>query len=150
MSAPTPTAFLAGIAGTYQGRGVNHRGQEFGAIFTINPPRNGQAAITHFSATGLTGEPFHEDNMFIGLGPAGTWQGVSASNNIPGLQYFQVAVSASQLTLTHGDLADLASFREVITLTLQAPGQIHHQFAWAMPGQTLRTQSECVLVKQGK
>jgi hypothetical protein len=150
MSAPTRVTFLALCAGSYQGQGVNHEGQDFDAAFTINPPRNTHAVVTHYRAAALAGELFHEDHMFVGLGPAGTWQAVSASNNIPGLQYFAVAIAGAQLTLTHGDLSDLASFREVITLKLQASGEIHHQFAWAMPGQTLRTQSECLLVKQGK
>jgi hypothetical protein len=140
--------FLAGLAGTWEGSGINHESQAYTFILTIEAPVNQAAIILRFQAAGTDGTIFHMETLMVGIQPGGTCIAYSASNNVPGVVAFSATQPAPEtILLTLGDLADLAAFREVITLRLETAAEIFHGFAWAMPGEPMQDRSAARLCR---
>jgi hypothetical protein len=133
----TPITFLAALTGAWQGQGINHESQPYQARLTFDPPINPSALSVHFTATGEDGAIYHAETLLIGAAAA-----YSASTNLPGIAHFAVThPTPDAIHLTLGDLTNQNSFREVITLRLDASGTLLHNFAWAMPNDPIQNKS---------
>jgi len=139
-------AFLAKLAGKWEGSGINHEGQDYKGKATFDAPVNESAIMIRFQAAAADGSIYHFETLMVGKEPDGDFTAYSASNNVPGIVHFSVSQPTPEsLVLTLGDLANLSTFREVITMRVGAGGELIHAFAWAMPGEAMQDRSSARL-----
>ncbi|SIQ09686.1 hypothetical protein [Acidiphilium angustum] len=143
-----PIGFLASRAGRYSGPGVAHDTRAFTGVLIIDPPLNPANLSYRFTATATDGELLHTEIACLGRNQGDEIEIVHISNNIPGLQHFQLAQSADHdLVLHHGNLADPQSFREIVHLAFSSETTARLSYDWARPGEAIVPQSWVELVK---
>jgi hypothetical protein len=70
-------------AGRYIGRGVNHQDQSFTGELLLAPALDGRGVALEFTALGLKGERYHQENTTIALTPMETVALWTLNTNVP-------------------------------------------------------------------
>lgn len=130
---------LVRSCGKYEGRGVNHEGQDFTGSFQLGVEIPGKMLSLSFMAMGDSGESFHEEHTFIGRDLSGALQMWVASNNHPAIAahaFHRIDENGGSRSVIFrfGDPETCMSFREEITVTLHEDASLTHHYAWGMPG----------------
>lgn len=122
--------------------------RNFAGVLLIDPPLNSGTLSYRFTATAPDGVFLHSEIVGLGRNGAGVLEIVHMSNNYPGLQHFQlVDARRAELTMLHGNLDDLQSFREIVRMRFSGEREVRLSYDWAMPGQAMTPQSWAELVK---
>lgn len=136
---------LAQRSGLWVGGGINHSGERFTCELVLRPAFSG--FLQWFRAEGDSGEVFHEEVLLLGFSTDGVLSAACLNSNVSGLQLFgSDDAEAVGLCMTHGDMADVNSFRERVTLEkTEGENAIQYKFAWAMPGEEISLRSSAQL-----
>jgi hypothetical protein len=137
---------LAESVGTFAGHGVNHEGEKFAGKLSLKLAMPGKLLSLLSSATGVSGEVFHEEVSWIGRDMTGTLTLFVSSNNHPGVtphlfDRIEESPDANKIIFKFGDIQDKNSFREEVTLALHSDGSLAHHYAWGLPGGSFESRS---------
>lgn len=124
--------------GTYSGNGVNHEGEPFAGTFKLEPILAGRGFQIRYLATGRDGSLYHLEHSLItpdGNGELCLW---NFNSNAPGMLPHRLEALRTEPSIgarfLYGDPAELNSFRERVTLTIDPDGSISYAYAWGLPG----------------
>ena len=141
-------AKLAERVGQYSGGGVNHEGQAFRGELVLSLLLKGAGIHLSFKASGDDGTIFHEETTTIApdlMGEVGLY---NLNTNMPGLTHHRlIQETGEKAVFAFGDRTDHNTFREEITLELNADGSVGYKYAWGMPGGEFAERSGAVMKK---
>ena len=142
---------LKALVGHFEGRGINHEGQNFIGAFEANLIGQEKGLSFSFKATGDKGEIFHSESSLIGKNAAGQWALWVLSTNHPGifervLKSQDVASDSAQFIFAFGDKNETKSFREEILLEIKKDA-VKYVYSWGLPGGNFAERSGCTMVR---
>lgn len=140
--------------GKFQGKGVNHEKQDFTGNLLLETAVPGKMLCVRSSATGNTGEVFHDEVSWIGFDISGELVYHVSSNNHPAVvphkfDRLEEKDDARHVVFRFGNPDDRQSFREEITFSFFQDGSVAHHYAWGLPGGNFEPRSGSRMNKLG-
>lgn len=138
-------------AGTYLGQGTNHEGEAFTGQLRLKGVVGGLGLRLHFRALLADGTLVHEEESLISHSLEGGWTLWCLNTNAPGAYAHKLVAGPLPLGATqafvfeHGNVDDITSFRERITLSLHPEGALGYAYAWGLPGGEFAERSGLVM-----
>jgi hypothetical protein len=140
-------ALLAARTGRYGGRGTDHTGEEFAAEIIVGVVAGGAAVTLDATTTGPGGEIQHDEHGVLAAGEDGTVRYTTVTSNARFHRVFALRRTERDGDATRavfgwgGEPADLTGFRDELTLTAYADGDLGLGWAWGLPGQPFAPRS---------
>ena len=140
---------LAAGPTAFRGEGVNHENESFVGVMNIRALEGGLAVLLSYSATLENGAVVHSESTLLGTGPDGRLCLWPVMSELPAvLPHTEVRTNAEtgRCTLVvfgTGAHDDLATFREEITIELNAEGSLVYAHAWGLPGGNFGDRASC-------
>jgi hypothetical protein len=134
-------------AGSYEGNGINHEGQPFRGKLTLRPILNGRGLSLQFSASGMDGTLYHQEESTIAPSLDDKLTLWNFNTNTPGLlphplKRTQPRPGARQSFVFGFNAPEKKqSFREEIALELWENGDLSYTYSWGMPGGEFKERS---------
>lgn len=127
-------------SGRYFGEGINHDNEPFKGLLQVRYLIGEAGLGLAFTATGIGGEVYHEEETLLGPGPKGELVLATLNSNDPVLRTYALrregAEGGSQHTYVFGigDPAARDTFRCEVSLDLFESGDLGYRYAWGLPG----------------
>ena len=135
-----PDRLRALPTGRYTGEGVNHEGEPFVGLLQLRRLIGEAGLGIAFSARGVGGAVYHEEETLLGPGPAGGLVLASLNSNDPILRSYPLRREGPEGGSEHtyvfgiGDLSREDTYRCEISLDLHLTGDLAYRYAWGLPG----------------
>ena len=132
-------ALVSGPA-TFCGEGVNEENETFVGEMKVQVLEGGRAALLRYVATLHTGKVVHTESSLLGTGPNGRLCLWPVMSEIPViLPHTEVSAETSpsghvKAVFGSGTRNDASSFREEITIEINADRSVVYAHAWGLPG----------------
>lgn len=142
-----PVALLAGRAGHYRGRGADHTGDEFDGSLLVAVSAGGAALTLDTTAVGDSGETQHDEHAVLARGDDGAAQLCAVSSNAPFHRVFALRRTErgdglARAVFGWGGHPELPlGFREEVTLSAYADGDLGLAWSWGLPGEAFGPRS---------
>lgn len=143
---------LASGPTAFRGKGVNEEGEAFHGALSIEMLEGGRAALLRYVATIGTGRVVHTESTLLGTGPDGRLCLWPVMAEIPAvLPHVELLTEAGpsgavRSVFGSGPREDTASFREEITIRIDADRGLTYAHAWGLPGGSFENRSSCRMV----
>lgn len=127
-------------SGRYSGEGLNHDNEPFKGLLQLRYLLGEAGVGLTFTATGVGGQVYHEEETFLAPGPEGTLVLSTINSNDPVLRTYALRREGPEGGSQHtyvfgiGDPADKEAFRCEIALDLFESGDLGYRYAWGLPG----------------
>ncbi|MBN8540873.1 MAG: hypothetical protein J0L82_10845 [Deltaproteobacteria bacterium] len=142
---------LAAATGRYEGRGINHLGEQFKGELAIHASLDSQLVELKFRATD-DDQAFHEESTWVTedllVGGLGLW---TVSSNTPGVLPHRLIEDladgsySTKAVFRLGEPDDESRFRQEIALCVRHDGAIEYSYAWGVPHEAFASRSKCLL-----
>ena len=145
-------AALASGPTVRRGVGVNEEQEAFVGELRVQVLEGGRAVLLMYTATLETGAVVHTESSLLGSGPNGALCLWPVMSEIPVvLPHTEVASDAEsggvmKAIFGSGSRADVASFREEITIQINSDLSLVYLHAWGLPGGVFEARSSCRMV----
>lgn len=117
----------------YSGSGVNHEGEVFLGTLVVQRLLNDKGVMLHYEAT-VGGHQVHAESTLLAPDMDGNIVLWPVMSELPGvLPHRAVVLTESEGVFASGSREDRSSFREEITIRLEADGTLTYAHAWGMP-----------------
>ncbi len=146
---------LAAGPTAFSGEGRNHENESFVGRLKIQVLEAGRAVMLNYSATLATGTVVHSESTLLGTGSDGNLCLWPVMSELPVVLPHTEVMSKAEpghFTLAvfgRGARDDLATFREEITIQVNAEGSLVYAHAWGLPGGSFEDRSSCSMVPSG-
>ena len=138
---------ISARTGEYVGEGTNHEDQSFVGLLKIFPVVKDHGVSISFTATGLDGKLFHQEQSLIAPSISEKLCLWNLNTNIPGLVEHEFRRAENLVGADHsfvfgfGTPTATSSFREEIAIDLWQNGDISYRYSWGMPGGSFEARS---------
>ncbi len=145
------TSLVSG-ATVFSGEGVNEESEPFVGELRIQVLEGGRAALLIYIAKLHTGKIVHAESSLLGTGPNGKlclWPVMSEIPVVlPHVELSAEAGLAGEIKAVFGSAprGEVASFREEITIQINADRSVVYAHAWGLPGGAFQDRSSCHMV----
>ncbi|MBL4844198.1 MAG: hypothetical protein JKY65_01620 [Planctomycetes bacterium] len=135
-----PKRLLSLASGRYSGEGVNHDQEPFVGLLQLRYLIGEAGLGLTFTATGVGGEVYHEEETLLAPGPTGELVLATLNSNDPSLRTYELRREDSEGESEHtyvfgtGDPSAGDTFRCEISLDLHENGDLGYRYAWGVPG----------------
>ena len=148
------SALISG-ATRFRGVGVNEENEVFAGELTIQSLEGGRAALLGYTARLESGKVVHTESTLLGTGSNGRLCLWPVMSEIPVvLPHMEVSAAVGlqgelKAIFASGPREESASFREEITIHINADRSLIYAHAWGLPGGVFADRSSCRLVPMG-
>ncbi len=137
------TSLISG-PGKYSGTGINHEGESFLGTMVVQQLLNDMGVMLHYEATVSGGHRVHAESTLLAPDMDGNMVLWPVMSELPGvLPHRAIALTESEGVFASGSCEDGSSFREEITIRLEADGTLTYAHAWGMPEGSFEDRSSC-------
>ena len=143
---------LTGGSTAFRGEGVNEENQPFIGELKVQVLEGGRAALLSYAATLHAGTVVHTESTLLVTGPNGKLCLWPVMSEIPVvLPHTEVMTDINPenslvAIFGSGPRGDLTSFREEITIRVNADASLVYAHAWGLPGGSFEDRSSCRMV----
>jgi hypothetical protein len=136
----------------FHGEGVNEENEAFVGELRIQVLEGGRAALLSYVATLSTGKIVHIESSLLGIGPTGRLCLWPVMFEIPVILPHQELTTEAgprggvKAVFGSGPRDEAASFREEITVQINADRSLVYAHAWGLPGGAFEDRSLCHMV----
>lgn len=145
------TALASGPT-SFRGEGLNEENEAFVGELRVASLEEGRAVLLSYVATLASGRVVHTESTLLGVGPSGKLVLWPVMSELPVvLPHTEVSSEVNsngevKCVFASGDRDDATSFREEITIHVQADESLTYAHAWGLPGGDFDDRSSCRMV----
>ena len=127
-------------SGRYSVEGINHESEPFRGLLQLRYLIGEAGLGIAFTATGIGGEVYHEEESLLAPGPEGSLVLSTINSNDPTLRTYPLRREGPEGGSQHtyvfavGDPGDKDAYRCEIALDLFESGDLGYRYAWGLPG----------------
>ena len=137
---------------TFRGEGVNEEREAFVGELRVQSLEAGRAVLLTYKASLTTGKIVHTESTLLATAPDGKLCLWPVMSEIPVvLPHAEVATETNasgsvKAVFSSGPRNEAASFREEITIQVNADRSLLYAHAWGLPGGAFEDRSSCHMV----
>lgn len=138
---------LSVAAGIYSGEGVNHEGQPYKGVLTLEPLLGGRGFSIQFLASDRDGTIFHQEESTIATSINEKLTLWNFNTNSPALLPHELINTTAKtqalasFVFGYNQPSDSSNFREEIALDIWRDGDISYTYSWGLPGGEFKERS---------
>jgi len=139
----------------FGGRGVNHEGETFDGVLTLQPLVGGAAIMLNYTATLPDGRLIHAEATLLGRNPEGRLCLWPVMQELPAvIPHVEIPTPSSGVhraaaTFSSGPREAIDAFREEIRIALGYDGKLTYAHSWGLPHGTFEERSSCEMIARG-
>ena len=136
----------------FSGSGLNHEGETFAGVLTLQPLVNANALMLHYTATVADGRRVHTEATLLGRNTDGKLCLWPVMEELPFvLPHAEISglpqrPDAFEARFASGPREALGEFREEITIVLGLGGSLTYAHSWGLPNGSFEERSSCEML----
>ena len=143
---------LLNLPPRFSGHGLNHEGERFAGVLTLQPLVNATALMLHYTATLADGRQVHTEATLLGKNTEGKLCLWPVMEELPFVLPHSLIFASPQgpdgfeARFASGPREALGQFREEITIALGAGGTLTYAHSWGLPNGSFEERSSCEML----